>query len=131
MQVLKTTSPRAPSGWAGSAPMSHPSKTAPDSRARRPRSATSHLGAGGDGPGEPLAIVVDEGTVDQGHEHTPGEAGAEQRSVLGAGAEMERLHSPFRGRVEEDAGRRLADTKAGLPHPPGRAEHPVDRKRDG
>src|ERR1039458_3729026 len=125
MQVLKTTSPRAPSGWPGSAPMSHPSKTAPEWRARRSCSATSPLGAGGAGPGEALAIVVDESAVDQGHEHSPGEAGAEQRSVLGAGAEMERLHSPFGGRIEEDARRRLADTKARLPHPRGRAEHPV------
>src|ERR1019366_4144703 len=93
MQVLKTTSPDV-AGLSG-APKSHPSWTAPDSSASRPLSMGGLRGRRGHGPGEALAVVMNEGAVDQGHQHPPMEPRPEQGRVLGSGTEVRRFHGPF------------------------------------
>src|ERR1019366_9533778 len=112
MQVLKTTSPDV-AGLSG-APKSHPSWTAPDSSASPPLGTGGLRGRRGRGPREALPVVMDEGAVDQGHQHPPMEPRPEQGRVLGAGTEVRRFHGPFGRRIEEDTGGRFADAQPGF-----------------
>ncbi len=69
--------------------------------------------------------LVDEGAVDQGHQHPPMEPRPEQGRVLGAGTEVRRFHGPFGRRIEEDTGGRFADAQPGFADAGRLAEHPV------
>src|SRR5258708_22121834 len=128
MQVLKTTSPLTPASPTG-APKSTPSKTAPDSRARRPTtpggtlafgtpaecwrgggpppgaSAPRELGTqnlqAGDGCGH--GRLVDEGhvSVHQGEQHAAAQVRADHRRVARQRAHPLPAHRPLPGRTEE------------------------------
>src|SRR5471032_608537 len=121
MQVLKTTSPFTVA--VSGAPKRMPSKTAPDSSARRPRiSATRDLRGQ---QRHPFGVLVDHASARDGEQHLSPEGRAEQRRVPGPGVPLTCADRELRLRVEEGARGGLADAQTRLRDAGGRAENPV------
>src|SRR5665213_850083 len=111
MHVLNTTSPFPAA--APSAPNSQPSKTAPDSSARRPRmrSATGRPDEVRR-PGQVVLVVVSDEPIAQRQQDAATQPDALQRRIGRQRLAGRLTDDPLGSRVEEHAGRRLPDPAA-------------------
>src|SRR4030081_760502 len=123
MHVLKTTSPVAMPTSSG-APKSQPSKTAPVSRASRPRVACGTAGlerSSANGcslrvrGSEPLIVAeVGEPTVDHGEKDTTTHRGAKERGVARQRAHWPLPNAPLGVRIDDCQRAPPADAQARL-----------------